>query len=197
MALGRKLGGPSPVFAGWQARFDSLIWQLNLAAVGRVTDRRHRAGLDSEVVSRPASDVSQASRASHAALKYSNAAVTKSEETMKQSFAHVAALALLAAGTLWMLRDAAAQRAARQGRTPQVQSIVRLLGVADLALSSSSRWLRHPSITEPGAPFADSPAILDNDPAGAMIGPPDEVLAADTNGPAGAAVLRAKRSAAL
>ena len=109
---------------------------------------------------------------------------------MKRCSCHVAALALLAAGMLWMLGDAAGQRAARQERDPQVQAIVRLLGVADLALSSSSRWLRHPSITEPGAPFADSPAILDNDPAGAMIGPPHEVLAIETTGPAGPVMLR-------
>ena len=108
---------------------------------------------------------------------------------MKRVSAHVAALALLAVGTLWMLLDAAAQRARRQERNPQVESIVRLLGVADLALSSSSRWLRHPSVTEPGAPFADGPGILDNDPAGAMIGPPCEALGGDTNGPAGPTVL--------
>jgi hypothetical protein len=85
---------------------------------------------------------------------------------------HLAWTALLLAGVLAMLIDARLQRAAQKARHPEVQSVVRLLGVADLALSSTSRWLRHPSITEPGAPFADGPAILDNDPGGAAIGPP-------------------------
>jgi hypothetical protein len=85
---------------------------------------------------------------------------------------HIAWTGLLLAGVMWMLVDARFRRAAQETRHPEVQSVVRLLGVADLALSSSSRWLRHPSITEPGAPFADGPAILDNDPAGAVIGPP-------------------------
>lgn len=79
---------------------------------------------------------------------------------------------LLAFGVFWMLADAHVRRAAQLDRSLQVQSAIRLLGVADLVLSSSSRWLRHPSVSEPGAPFADGPAILDNDPAGAAIGPP-------------------------
>jgi hypothetical protein len=85
---------------------------------------------------------------------------------------HLVWTGLLLAGVVGMLVDAQFRRAAQAARQPEVQSVVRLLGVADLALSSSSRWLRHPSITEPGAPFADGPAILDNDPAGAAIGPP-------------------------
>ncbi len=87
---------------------------------------------------------------------------------------HGLAILLLAVGVVWMLADARARRQAQSDRSPQVQSAVRLLGAADLALSSSSRWLRHPSVTEPGAPFADGPAILDHDPAGAAIGPPLE-----------------------
>jgi hypothetical protein len=101
--------------------------------------------------------------------------------------------ALLAAGVAGMLADAALRRAAQRARAPQVQAVVRLLGTADLALSSCSRWLRHPSLTEPGAPFADGPAILDNDPAGAVLGPPFEVLAATTNGRPGSILLRGRR----
>lgn len=108
----------------------------------------------------------------------------------KQTRWHCAWIVLLAAGTMWMLVDASVRRAAQKERAPQVQSVVRLLGVADLALSSSSRWLRHPSITEPGAPFADGPAILDNDPAGAMIGPPQPAPAADGTGLLGPATIR-------
>jgi hypothetical protein len=63
------------------------------------------------------------------------------------------------------------------------EATTRLLGTADLALSSSSRWLRHPSQAEPGAAFADAPASLDPDPGGAAIGPPLPILRA--GGPTG------------
>jgi hypothetical protein len=96
---------------------------------------------------------------------------------VRSAVGFLASLLLLVAALGWMLRDAAARRVAQREQAPQVRAIVRLLGVADLALSSSSRWLRHPSVTEPGAPFADGPAILDNDPAGAAISPPGDVLA--------------------
>ena len=83
---------------------------------------------------------------------------------------------LLTAALVWVACDASKRRAEQRQRQTQVEGIVRLLGTADLALSSASRWLRHPSLTESGAPFADGPAILDADPAGAVIGPPRDVL---------------------
>jgi hypothetical protein len=77
-----------------------------------------------------------------------------------------------------MLWDARVRRTAQAERASHVQAVVGLLGTADLALSSASRWLRHPSVSEPGAAFADAPAVLDADPAGAAIGPPRCRLAA-------------------
>ncbi len=50
--------------------------------------------------------------------------------------------------------------------------LARSLGFADLALSSSARWIRHPSQVEPMAPMSDLPASFDTDPAGAWLGPP-------------------------
>ena len=52
------------------------------------------------------------------------------------------------------------------------RAAVRSIGFADLVLSSSARWLRHPSQVELAAPFQDGPASFDVDPAGAVIGPP-------------------------
>ena len=82
----------------------------------------------------------------------------------------VGALALLVAASLATLAhawtrtdDVAARRAA-----------VRAVGFADLALSSSARWIRHPSQVELAAPFQDGPASFDTDPAGAIVGPPVE-----------------------
>lgn len=70
--------------------------------------------------------------------------------------------------------DAVRRRDARDGA--RHEAVVALVGMSDLALSSSVRWLRHPSQTEPGAPFSDVPAGLDVDPAGAWIGPPRAIL---------------------
>lgn len=91
-----------------------------------------------------------------------------------RGWGHVLGLAVLVAGLAGMLVDAAARREAQVARGLYVHSMVRVAGWADLALSSSSRWLRHPSLSEPGAAFADGPALLDNDPAGACLGPPYE-----------------------
>lgn len=72
------------------------------------------------------------------------------------------------------LTDAALRRDGRDDA--RQDAVVALVGMSDLALSSSARWLRHPSQAEPGAAFSDLPASLDVDPAGAWIGPPRAVL---------------------
>jgi hypothetical protein len=89
----------------------------------------------------------------------------------------------LVAGGAGITLDAAWQRARHRQTEPEIRAVVRLLGTADMALSSASRWLRHPSLSEPGAAFADAPAILDADPAGAMIAPPRTVLAGSLQEP--------------
>jgi hypothetical protein len=89
--------------------------------------------------------------------------------------------ATLAVGVVAMLGHAAALRAharSDESRTGRA-AVVRLTGSPDLALSSASRWLRHPALSEPGAAFADAPALPDTDPAGAAI-PPPRTLYGDT-----------------
>ena len=76
----------------------------------------------------------------------------------------------------WMLLDAAHRRGRGDARADR--ALVQATGLADLALSSSVRWLRHPSQAEPAAAFSDGPAALDVDPAGALLGPPREVVSA-------------------
>lgn len=60
----------------------------------------------------------------------------------------------------------------RGARTDAIVRLVSALGDGDLALSSTSRWLRHPSRAESGAATSEVPAGLDTDPAGGLIGPP-------------------------
>ncbi len=71
--------------------------------------------------------------------------------------------------------DARARRAASAREDPAVDALARRLPPSDLALSGGARWLRAPSLEEPGAAFADGPAIPDPDPAGAAMAPPVEV----------------------
>jgi hypothetical protein len=75
--------------------------------------------------------------------------------------------------------DARARRAGREREDVAVRLLSHRLPSADLALSGGARWLRFPSLEEPGAAFADGPATPDPDPAGGMMAPPAEVWAAE------------------
>lgn len=74
--------------------------------------------------------------------------------------------------------DARARRAERRAEEPALATVAVRLPTSDLALSGGARWLRAPSIEEPGAAFADGPALPDPDPAGGVMAPPIEVWSA-------------------
>jgi hypothetical protein len=74
--------------------------------------------------------------------------------------------------------DAGARRAASAAEAPALAAVLARLPTGDLALSGGARWLRAPSLEEPGAAFADGPAIADPDPAGGVMAPPIEAWAA-------------------
>lgn len=71
--------------------------------------------------------------------------------------------------------DASARRAARRAEEPALATVALRLPTSDLALSGGARWLRAPSLEEPGAAFADGPALPDPDPAGGVMAPPIEI----------------------
>jgi hypothetical protein len=71
--------------------------------------------------------------------------------------------------------DARARRAARHAEESVLAVVAARLPTSDLALSGGARWLRAPSVEEPGAAFADGPALPDPDPAGGAMAPPVEV----------------------
>ena len=83
-----------------------------------------------------------------------------------------AILLVAAAGTASMLAHARVASSRRRAEGPVIERVARRLPSSDLALSGGSRWLRAPSMEEPTAAFADSPAAPDPDPAGAMMAPP-------------------------
>jgi len=78
-------------------------------------------------------------------------------------------LALFAVAVLTVLLDA---RSRRVLDASALDAFVRRTGSSELALSSTSRWLRHPGLAEPGAACQDQPPCLDTDPGGLAIGPP-------------------------
>ena len=68
--------------------------------------------------------------------------------------------------------DSRMRRADRTASMPAISAVARRLPASDLALSGGARWLRSPSLEEPGAAFADGPASPDPDPAGGAMAPP-------------------------
>jgi hypothetical protein len=77
--------------------------------------------------------------------------------------------ATLLAGTV---ADASHRRRIRAGEQPAIDAVAKRLPAPDLALSGGARWLRSPSMEEPGAAFAEGPAMPDADPAGGIMAPP-------------------------
>ncbi len=75
--------------------------------------------------------------------------------------------------------DASVRRARRGHDQAAIDAVARRLPSSDLALSGGARWLRMPSLEEPGAAFADGPALPDPDPAGGVMAPPREVWAGE------------------
>jgi hypothetical protein len=71
--------------------------------------------------------------------------------------------------------DAGARRRQRSSDEPAIRAVAPRLPSSDLALSGGARWLRFPSLEEPGAAFQDGPALPDPDPAGGAMAPPREV----------------------
>lgn len=80
-------------------------------------------------------------------------------------------LALLVAADAGVLVHAREHRRLARD-TREARGVVRVVGAADLALSTNARWLRHPSSVETWAAVSDLPASLDTEPAGGVIGPP-------------------------
>jgi len=74
--------------------------------------------------------------------------------------------------------DARARRARRAADAPAIAAVGARLPSGDLALSGGARWLRSPSMEEPGAAFDDGIAVPDPDPAGGAMAPPTRAWSA-------------------
>ncbi|MEO8874415.1 MAG: hypothetical protein ABI461_02415 [Polyangiaceae bacterium] len=87
----------------------------------------------------------------------------------------VAALAALPVTLLVLSSDARLRRRLKDTQVSTVIAVAKRLPSTDLALSGGARWLRTPSLEEPGAAFSDGPALPDPDPAGGAMSPPRAV----------------------
>lgn len=67
------------------------------------------------------------------------------------------------------------RRSSEMAENESFLTLARRLPTSDLALSGGARWLRGLSLEEPGAAFADGPAVPDPDPAGGAVAPPVDV----------------------
>ncbi|MCC7541810.1 MAG: hypothetical protein IT379_36665 [Deltaproteobacteria bacterium] len=114
------------------------------------------------------------------------------DKTPSRRLLALAMLLVAAAIVRLVLSHADRSRARRAAEDVRHRAAARVMGAPDLALSSSSRWLRHPSQTESGAAFSDGPATPDMDPAGAVIAPPRDVL---RRGAFGGEIVRRRRHA--
>lgn len=67
-----------------------------------------------------------------------------------------------------------AQARVREGRAERERTarIARVTGLSELALSTSSTWLRHPALAAPAEATSGATLGLDQDPAGAVIARP-------------------------
>ncbi len=52
------------------------------------------------------------------------------------------------------------------------RTLVRELGLSDLALFTEARYTRHPTQADRHAPFQDHPAALEHFPTGSLLTPP-------------------------
>ena len=98
----------------------------------------------------------------------------------RATFGAIALIALPATLTFLAI-DARARRDEKNAEVSTVVAVAKRLPSTDLALSGGARWLRTPSLEEPGAAFSDGPALPDPDPAGGAVSPPRAVWTEEAN----------------
>jgi len=59
---------------------------------------------------------------------------------------------------------------------PANNIVTSVLGLTDLCVSTEARYTRHPSLSDPVAPFMDHPGCLEHFPTGSFWSPPPGYL---------------------
>lgn len=81
------------------------------------------------------------------------------------------ALLMLAMSGAVLTFDLIEKRRAYVSTWPETRKVVRVLGLADLAVSTEARYTRHPSLSDPLVPFMDHPGGLEHFPSGSFLAP--------------------------
>lgn len=71
----------------------------------------------------------------------------------------------------------------RPGALEPARSLVRKLGLSDLALFTEARYTRHPAQADLHSAFQDHPLALEHFPSGSLIPPRHENLAREATAP--------------
>ena len=71
--------------------------------------------------------------------------------------------------------DAAVKSTTTDRTLAQARTLVRELGLTDLALFSEANYTRHPSLTDFSTPLQDSPMSFEHFQSGALLSPPAQI----------------------
>lgn len=80
-----------------------------------------------------------------------------------------AASLVLLAMLVAVVIDGRMRHDAAEARMRRMERVAEASGITELALSTTSGWLRNPALAAPGAATADAPVGMDVDPAGGAI----------------------------
>ena len=91
---------------------------------------------------------------------------------MRRSNTFLACLSVLVAGFLGTLVDAGLRQHQGDSGAVQTTTLIRELGLTDLALFTEARYTRHPSQADLHSAFQDHPGAIEHFPSGSLLLPP-------------------------
>lgn len=69
----------------------------------------------------------------------------------------------------YLASETAKETKKHETRIDSKHNLVKTLGLTDLALTTEARYTRHPSISDPMAPFMDHPGAIEHFPSGSFF----------------------------
>ncbi|MCU7843069.1 MAG: hypothetical protein KZQ93_04435 [Candidatus Thiodiazotropha sp. (ex Monitilora ramsayi)] len=94
---------------------------------------------------------------------------------MRKSNVFLVSVSLLLVGAAATLIDAGLRRHHAYSQIESSASLVRQLGLTDLALFTEARYTRHLSLSDLHSAFQDHPVALEHFPSGSLLLPPQRM----------------------
>lgn len=85
---------------------------------------------------------------------------------------YVIVIAICLAAQLWLVRMSVTMQEAQADARTQAGAVVRHLGLSDLCVATDARYIRHPAVTDPVAPYMDHPGSIEHFPTGSFWAAP-------------------------